>query len=354
MDFRLPKYRREVFMRFYEFHLKHGIHPGCVYFIFPYLFEKLNMTTEQKLWFCFLNGNTQNPATTLVIFDKFRDFQDVNKEFNTEFEAWFNWHYGRLLFDLDRRHHKKFLPKAIQSYKAAVGKSQEAYFSKLLDKSPGENFTSLYDAVTSSFYGFGRLSTWSYSEYLRIAGVSVEPPDLRLRDIDGSRSHRNGLAKVLGRDDLDYHHSNPGFDGEYSEPVMAWLEEEAALLLRDTRERMESKHYINDVNNFTLESALCTFKSFFRVNRRYPGVYVDMLSDRLRDARRLWPKHDILGLIEDARRKLPPHLLQETKPHDVGLKPEKQNHFIRTGQLVTMGYEDPAFRNDYDESTIFK
>jgi hypothetical protein len=34
----------------------------------------------------------------------------------------------------------------------------------------------------------------------------------------GSQSHRNGLAKVLGRDDLDWHDSNPtGFDGKYTQ-----------------------------------------------------------------------------------------------------------------------------------------
>ncbi len=35
MDFRHPQYRREVFLRFYEFHLKYRTHPGCVYFLFP-------------------------------------------------------------------------------------------------------------------------------------------------------------------------------------------------------------------------------------------------------------------------------------------------------------------------------
>ena len=49
MDFRLPKYRREVFLRFYEFHLQNNAHPGAVYYTFDYIFEKLNLTQEQKL-----------------------------------------------------------------------------------------------------------------------------------------------------------------------------------------------------------------------------------------------------------------------------------------------------------------
>src|SRR5208337_1209246 len=42
MDFRKPEYRREVFHRFYEFHLKYATHPGCIYFVFPFLFKKHN------------------------------------------------------------------------------------------------------------------------------------------------------------------------------------------------------------------------------------------------------------------------------------------------------------------------
>jgi len=49
MDFRLPQYRREVFLRFYEFHLKYRAHAGAVYYVFPYLFEKLKMTDEQRI-----------------------------------------------------------------------------------------------------------------------------------------------------------------------------------------------------------------------------------------------------------------------------------------------------------------
>ena len=43
-DFREPKYRREVFLRFYEYHIKYKSHPGAVYYTFPYIFDKLNMS----------------------------------------------------------------------------------------------------------------------------------------------------------------------------------------------------------------------------------------------------------------------------------------------------------------------
>ena len=71
-----------------------------------------------------------------------------------------------------------------------------------------ENFNRLWDVVRKDFYSFGRLSAFSYLEYLRIMGLNLDCPTLFLRDMQGSKSHRNGLAKVLGRDDLDWHDTN--------------------------------------------------------------------------------------------------------------------------------------------------
>jgi hypothetical protein len=64
LDFRQPKYRREVFLRFYEFHLKYKAHAGAIYYTFPYLHKELKMTTEQRLWFAFINGCSQNVIST--------------------------------------------------------------------------------------------------------------------------------------------------------------------------------------------------------------------------------------------------------------------------------------------------
>ena len=58
MDFRLPKYRREVFHRFYQFHLEHKSHAGMVYQIIPWIAERYGMTLEEQFWYCFINGCT--------------------------------------------------------------------------------------------------------------------------------------------------------------------------------------------------------------------------------------------------------------------------------------------------------
>ena len=78
MDFRLPQYRREVFLRFYEFHLRYKSHPGAVYYVMPYMAQRFNWTMEQKLWYAFINGATQNPLTSWVVFSHFPELEKID------------------------------------------------------------------------------------------------------------------------------------------------------------------------------------------------------------------------------------------------------------------------------------
>ena len=47
MDFRDPLYRREVFLRFYEFSLRYRTHPGGVYYLFDFLAHRNGWTQEE-------------------------------------------------------------------------------------------------------------------------------------------------------------------------------------------------------------------------------------------------------------------------------------------------------------------
>jgi hypothetical protein len=347
LDFRLPQYRREVFLRFYEFHLKYKAHPGCVYFVFPFLAERYGWSMEDKLWFAFINGNTQNPVTSWLIFNS---FPNLNLLSIKELEDWYSKEFKRLEFDTDRRHQKSDFVQSVDCYKKLTNGNQVDYFSNLAkSEDEYENFRVLWKVVKEQFYSFGRLATFSYLEYLRIMGVNLDCDQLFLDDLSGSKSHRNGLAKVLGRDDLDWHDSNPSFDGKYSKDMIQWLEKEAELLLLEAKERMRGKPYFKDVSYFTLESAFCTYKSWYRKNRRYPGVYADMFHDRIKRAEKRWPEKDF-GVFWEARRKyLPWYLRLEDNPKDLGLKPEKQNHFRNTGQVIMMHHDWECFENDYNK-----
>lgn len=349
MDFRLPEYRREVFLRFYEFHCKYKSHPGAVYYAFPYLFEKYKMTTEEKLWFCFINGLSQNVITTFKLWLVCPDFT-VNGALANLF-SYFRAHYEKFGWDTDRRYVKNSFEKAVNHYVSFLaGRTQERFFSDICYKhNPYEaetiakdNFDLLWQYVMTNFYLFGRLSTFSYLEYLKIAGLDIECSNLFMGDIDGSKSHRNGLCKVLGRDDLDWHSSNPNFDGKYTNQQIDWLTKEGETLLQEAKDRGIDASY------FTLESTLCCYKSWYRKNRRYPNVYNDMFYERILRDEKMWGVTN--HLFRELRQKcLPNHLLIENNQTDPGLKPEKQNHFRTTGEVIMMDVEWPCFKNKFNQ-----
>jgi hypothetical protein len=346
MDFRRPEYRREVFLRFYEFHLEHRSHPGCVYFAMPWLAKQHKLDQEQKLWLAFINGNTQNIVTSFIIFKR---FPHVNAK---GLDVWFEEYYGRLAWDTDRRYHKKDFIKSVRRYQELVGSSQEKYFQALEGGDEEETFENVWEALRRDFYTFGRLSAFSYSEYLRIMGVPTLCNTLFLRDMDGSKSHRNGLAKVLGRDDLDWHQDN-SFQGDYKEEELTWLEEEAPTLLAEAQARTKKNKKIDprEVHYFTMESALCTYKSWHRKNRRYANVYVDMLYERIKLAEERFGQEPEVKQFWDCREDcLPKHLLMEFCPNDPGLVPEKQNHYRNTGQVIMMSKKWPEFDNSFDRA----
>lgn len=346
MDFRRPEYRRAVFLRFYLFHLKYRSHPGAVYYLFPALRERFGWSDEEALWFAFLNGNTQHPVTSLILHQACPEPSSVRGV--RAMLALYRSRYDKLAFDTDRRHWKKSLATAVESYLAALrpyGGSQR----EMWHAAAGRGFAGVWDQATA-LYSFGRLSAFSYGEYLRIMGVPFDCDTLFLSDRSGSRSHRNGLCIITGRDDLDWHDSNPSFDGNYPPEVIARLEVEARELLAEAKRRAHGEDWADDVSLFTLESALCTYKSWHRPNRRYPNVYNDMLYDRLRTYEARYPGAPT-GLFWAARREwLPAHLRLEDNLGDPGCVPLKQNHYLRTGQVIMMDREYPEFRNDFNDA----
>ena len=339
IDYRLIENRIVHFIDLYELNLQYRAHPGGVYFLMPYLAEKHAWTSEQKLWFAFLNGNTQNPLTSYVLMTYFpvlpiaeRDLQDLDNFFNR------NW--ATLAFDTDRRYQKKDFIASVTCYRDLVVKAGSQ--AELLTGS----FTDLWTLVMKQFRSFGRLASFSYLEYVKIMGFGAEADTLFLRDLSGSKSHRNGLCKVLGRDDLDWHGDNVP---KYPPKLMDSLEFEAWKLLGACKTRFAGRDFVDDINYFTLESAFCTYKSAFRPNRRYPGVYLDMLHDRIKAAEKAWPEMDFSDFWAARVEYLPPWLRLEEDPTDPGVKPSKQNHFINTGQVIKLDLMHP--QRYYDDGS---
>lgn len=347
MDFRKPEYRREVFLRFYEFHLKFKSHPGGVYFAFPYLSNKFNFDIEQNLWIAFINGCTQNIVTSWIIFQEFPDIKNLNIDLLND---WWNKEYIKYKvgsgWDLDRRYFKigkTGFVNCVKSYKNCIDKykSQKDFFDNLITHNDKfKNYEICWNYIRKNFLSFGRLSAFSYLEYLRIQGLNIDCNNLYFEDINGSRSHRNGVCKVLGRDDLDWWKTKIHYDKK----TIDWIKIEAEKLFNEAKKRINHK----DVSYFTFESTLCNYKSWHRPDRRYPNVYMDMFRDRIKYAETQHnKKFDIFW--EMRKDCLPDYLRIEDNPKDLGLNPIKQNHYRNTGQVIMMHKEYDCFKNDYND-----
>src|ERR1044072_2833113 len=338
--FRRVEYRREVFLRFYEWSVRYASFPGGVHYVLPHIASALELDTEGRYWLAWLNANTQNPVTSLLLLQA----APRPRDWKAAVDFW-RANYRSLDWDTDRRYHKARFEDALTGYASATDCScslpQHKYF-----RSAGGDWTG-WGERAKALPTMGRLSTWSYLEYLRILlGPSVVPDadTLMLEDIPGSRSHRNGLALVLGRDDLIVDKQLGGglTDKVYTPAVVAGLVGGAFTLFGEARQRVGA-----EANSLSFESALCTYKSWHKPNRRYPGVSNDMLSTRLVSAGTRWGRR--FGVIWDARSAaLPERLLLERQPYAPGLSPVKQNWYLQTGQVINMTEDWSCFRNDFE------
>ena len=341
-DFRLAAYRREVWQRFYSFHLRYRSHPGGVYYALPALAAAHGWDGEQRAWAAWINGNTQNPVTTALLMavgDRPAAAERV--------VAFWREHYDALGWDTDRRYHKARFAEAIAGYVARVGERQEHYWRV----AAGGGWRGAWRAASALPY-MGRLSTWSFLEYLRILGVGAVPDadTLYLGDRAGSRSHRNGLALVMGMDEWIWWDANPRFDGKYPRSITAELDDAGGRLLAEARLRNPDSP---DVGYLTLESALCTYKSWHRPRRRYPGVYNDLLYDRLRRAEAHFG-HRFDVLWQARRDTLPAHLRLEDNPADPGCVPVKQDWYRLTGEVINMHHDWSCFANGFADKVAAK
>lgn len=339
-DFRRQEHRREVFLRFYEWSVKYRSFPGGVHYALPAIAEGLELDLEQRYWLAWLNANTQNPVTSLLLLQQAPRLEDWRAAV-----AFWQANYRALDWDTDRRYHKARFADATEGYARAVAcgcfHPQHVYFRRGLEW--GAWWEAAYALPT-----MGRLSTWSYLEYLRIllgAAVVPDADTLMLEDIPGSRSHRNGLALVLGIEEwiVDKQLGAPGATDEiYKDPVrMQYLAQAAAGLFSVARERIGP-----GADRLSLESALCTYKGWHKPNRRYPGVYNDMLYNRLVTAENRFGKR--FDLLWQARAEaLPARLRLEAQPYDPGLSPVKQNHYLQTGEVVGLDTDWDCFRNSF-------
>lgn len=336
-DWRLPENRREGFQRFYAHHLRYRTHPGCVYQMLPAIAEHYGLDDDQRAWLVWLNGNTQNAVTSLLLFRAAPTPDDWPKAVD-----FWNANFKALEWDTDRRHQKSKFGEATEKWAHgwAGGRSPaEGWYTAGLGG---------WDTTWSYSKGqpyMGRLSAWSMAEYARIL-LGPDIPDaatFMMDDKAGSKSHRNGAALVAGYDSVYWDAGDPFMLGIVDE-----IDGFAESLLAEAEDRAVGTDWRDDVTRLTLESALCTYKSFYKPNRRYPNVYADMFYNRIRKAEARFPGEDFSLLWDTRRNYLPAELRLEDSPHDPGMVPVKQNHFRETGEIINLHAEWPDMANGFN------
>ena len=335
VDWREPGDRREIFQRSYTFSLEFQNLPGMAYSMLPALADAFDLDEDGRAWLAWLNGNTQNVVASMLLLEAAPRWQDWRKAVD-----FFNEHFKGLEFDTDRRHQK-----------AKFGVATEQWVAALLDSA---------HTPSSAWYGFqggeeafryamaqpymGRISAWSYMEFARILLPFIPDVDGWYLKESSSRSHRNALCMLDGYGDAW------GWDREQSDiPFMLDILGDLDALGEDLLQEADGRNAVfaetqplgSDlveydhhplVSRLTMESALCTFKSWHKPNRRYPNVYADMMYQRIKKAEaRMGRSLDLLWSIRQAT--LPASLLLEDNPGDPGLSPVKQNWYRETGEV---------------------
>ena len=349
MDLHNPALRKELFFKFYEFHTSYKIHPGLVYLFLPALAEHEGWNMEQRLWVAFIEGFCENPCTVWAITRFFPELPRTESELS-DFEKWHSEHWKQLDYDTDTRYNKGHAVEQIRSYlDNLAGRSQEDFFLSFKTDNKKEWFDNIWEAVLK-FNRFGRLTSWSYIEFIKIlTGWDYEYSSLKMNELDGSKSHRNGLLRVLGRDDLEWWRGNDNDVTTHTKELMDECEVLGQSLTEELKERFKGKNWSKFIGYETVESALCAFKNCFH-GRRYPNVYTDMSYERIRKAERFWDKDVDFSIFWKIREdNLPEKLLLEKNPRDPGFCELKRNWFRKTGDLPMISVMDDCFSGAWDK-----
>jgi hypothetical protein len=258
--------RRELFKKYYHWSLKtNDCDPAL--FLMNYVNKRMELNIEQRYWFAWLYGNTYNVATAWILFNEFPDFENVDID---RLSKWNADNYKRLRYQIDNKWQKGHLPAMFESYKSNIysrGNSQQEYFQSLCTGDGIYNFYTMQGEIVKNWFKFGRYLSWFYLQTLKeTCDLNLEPQDLLLKE-KSSESHRNGLLHALG---LEYILSED--DMKIDKEMYEILDTEASQIL----DEMNTEFSDVDADYFSMETTLCAFKKIFRMKHgRYLGYYID-------------------------------------------------------------------------------
>ena len=271
-DYRGLGERREGFLQFYAASVACGDCDPALW-LMNYLNNRYEHNVEEKLWFAWLY-HTYNLPTAWVYKQEFPDEELASVE---RFTQWNDENYPRLRYQTDTKWSKGHLPSMYQSYTEWLGSQpQLTKFESYCEGSPEENFARLWTVVKANWYKFGRYTAFFYLQTLKhTCGINIDCPTLFLNDYSGSKSHRNGLIYITGKEEW--------LSARLTAEEYNWLEGFGAELLAEAKGRWPAlaPHF----DNFSMETALCAYKKLWRVKRgRYVGYYLDRQSEEIQKA----------------------------------------------------------------------
>jgi hypothetical protein len=318
MDYRLKENRREAFIRWYAWSLQYNDCDPAVWAT-NYLNKRFEHNSEQKLWLAWLYGNTYQLPTAWVLMNEFPDYELATVDRMTQ---WNTANYKRLRYQTDTKWNKGHLPAMFESYQKFIGKgSQREKLESYYGDNESQNFDALWDVLKGNLHKFGRYSTWFYLQHLKhTAGIRIEPTSLMLDDFDGSRSHRNGLLLAIGQDnDIDRR-----LDGrEYED-----LESHSRSIICEMKTRFPD--LISQIDYFTMETCLCSFKKIFREKHgRYLSYYLDRQAEEVLKAE----GDEWNGIDWEVLWNSRTETIDNRLDHKNGVDKEQFTKFIRSGKL---------------------
>ena len=321
MDYRLKENRREAFIRWYAWSLKYDDCDPAVWCT-NYLHNRYEHNDEERIWFAWLYGNTYQLPTAWVLKNEFPDFELATVDRITQ---WNTTNYKQLRYQTDTKWNKGHLPVMFESYQKFIGnRSQREALEWYYVGTAEENFDSLWGILKGNLHKFGRYSTWFYMQHLKhTAHVNVEPTSLMLDDYDGSRSHRNGLLIAIGKDD--------DVDRKLTTSEYRNLEAISHGILDEMKDRFPE--LISQIDYFTMETCLCSFKKIFREHHgRYLGYYLDRQAEEIIKAEGDgWYGIDWDVLWQSRNETI--DLRLDTKN---GIQKERFSSFVNTGKLENL------------------
>ena len=321
MDYRLEQNRREAFIRWYAWSLKYDDCDPAVWAT-NYLNKRFEHNDEQKLWLCWLYGNTYYLPTAWILMNEFPDFELATVDRMTQ---WNTANYKRLRYQTDTKWNKGHLPAMFESYQKFIGnRSQRECIESYYVGSPEDNFDSLWNVLKGNLHKFGRYSTWFYMQHLKnTANVNIEPTSLMLDDYDGSRSHRNGLLLAVGRDN-DY-------DRKLTTSEYQNLEVISDGILDEMKSRFPELK--DQIDFFTMETCLCSFKKIFRAHHgRYLGYYLDRQAEEIQQCE----KDGWYGIDWDVLWQSREETIDLRLDHRRGIDKDRFSSFMNTGRLENL------------------